>query len=268
MSRLRSTTSAGFDPCSLFFTETNGTDFRWWELGDVDGDGKADLILMRGRTNPPELVCYSTGVTPILSTIDGCRKVDITGNAYWTKLGDFNGDGKADFMFRKSADDSGFGTNCTIGQICSGMQWKTCFAEFTGAQTPTTPRFSCHVNWVMGIHGAYQDAVVADFNGDGIADMAEQVGNNDLATTAAAYACPAGVNGVTTSCWRVCISAGDGAFQFTDPGVRFGANALGNPAWIDSQGNVLGSSPTDLNSTPVPRSRQSKPPGATANRAA
>ena len=159
-------------------------------------------------------------------------------------------------MFRKSADDSGFGTNCTIGQICSGMQWKTCFAEFTGAQTPTTPRFSCHVNWVMGIHGAYQDAVVADFNGDGIADMAEQVGNNDLATTAAAYACPAGVNGVTTSCWRVCISAGDGAFQFTDPGVRFGANALGNPAWIDSQGNVLGSSPTDLNSVyNVPRCR-------------
>jgi hypothetical protein len=77
--------------------------------------------------------------------------------------GDFNGDGRADLAQRQTTDDG-------------NDQWKICFSGFT---TPgaASNAFDCPAAtaWTQGISGPLHKATILDFNGDGLADMANRV---------------------------------------------------------------------------------------------
>ncbi|MBS1493076.1 MAG: T9SS type A sorting domain-containing protein [Bacteroidetes bacterium] len=148
------TTTPGASSAS-FSTHTDfamGNGPRVVEIGDVNGDGKPDLITTNGLDNIASIFLNTT--TPGASTPSFSARTDFaTGNEpQEICLADFNGDGKIDF-----ATSNGISNNVSV------------FFNTTapGASVPT---FSGPTNFAgMGICWAITSA---DFNGDGKPDIA------------------------------------------------------------------------------------------------
>ncbi|MBN1771582.1 MAG: VCBS repeat-containing protein [Deltaproteobacteria bacterium] len=122
-------------------------------LADYDGDGKADLCARAAIG----FRCYRSTGTGFASSIAGPEYSDATGYGdpehYGTiRMGDVNGDGKADVCIRRNA-----GMYCSLS---SGTGFPTTFAG---------PAWSDAAGWNAPEH--WSTIRLADVNGDGKADL-------------------------------------------------------------------------------------------------
>jgi RHS repeat-associated protein len=197
----------------------NGPTFR----GDFDGDGRIDILTYLGNavyqvclTRADHFECYQQDVSPPAypysscttypgDTVD-CESFDGTNVQYQVLIADVNGDGRADLVRRRTDDQ---------GRDDWKDKWKTCFADF-GANRSN--QFICHDRFVQGPKGNVGNTVVFDFNGDGIADFASTDSNGPAQTAP----------------WRVCLSTGDGAFEFRDTNIHWNGTQ-----YVDSSGNPI-----------------------------
>ena len=111
--------------------------------GDVDGDGKADIIASTGEGTPARVKAFkgtTLAVLSDLSVFDGYR-----GGVY-VSAGDFNGDGKADIVV-----SSGAGASRVSVYTAAGGELASFFADSSNSS---------------GVRVAAKD-----LNGDGIADI-------------------------------------------------------------------------------------------------
>ncbi|MEO7507404.1 MAG: VCBS repeat-containing protein, partial [Pyrinomonadaceae bacterium] len=114
-------------------------------VGDYDGDGKADPAVMNANNGQWTYLGGATHATSVTVTPSG------TFGGGFPAPGDYNGDGKYDFML-----ETRDGINPTMGHF---YQWNN-----TGSLTPAaTANFT---------FGNYRDVVVpGDFDGDGDTDI-------------------------------------------------------------------------------------------------
>jgi hypothetical protein len=137
-------TGSGFNTTQWAAWSTGGT---WVDVnvGDFNGDGKADIV-GRALENGQWYVGLSNGSTGFNTTLwdtwsTGATWVDV-------KVGDFNGDGKADI----------------VGRALENGQWYVGLSNgATGFNTSLWETWSTAATWV--------DVRVGDFNGDGKADI-------------------------------------------------------------------------------------------------
>ncbi|MBL8511221.1 MAG: VCBS repeat-containing protein [Betaproteobacteria bacterium] len=154
-------------------------------VADFNGDGRADIMGYTGA-NSQWHRCHSTGSGFSCSFVTAHA-----GGVGNNVVGDFNGDGRADLM-------SYVGPSGSLGQ------WRLCLA--------TTIGFNCSL--VTAHAGGTTNNIVADFNGDGRADLMAYTGAN--------------------SQWHMCLSTGTG---FNCSYVNAHAGGVGNNATGDFNGD-------------------------------
>jgi RHS repeat-associated protein len=158
---------------------------------DLNGDGRNDLIFYDGATGDVAYWHF------YLASSDGgfLGRADLTFSIAGTSgtlaqrqvlAGDFDGDGRTDLLIRR-VDSEKFAPT-------DQQRWKACFSR----SSLTNGSFDCQSGWVDGPERRVAATVVADFNGDGLADIASPSE-------------PSEVLGDKRR-WRICLSEGDGSF--------------------------------------------------------
>jgi peptide methionine sulfoxide reductase MsrB len=160
----------------------NGWHFQ--TLGDFNGDGKSDVLLMNSITNGV-YVCEMNGTE--LATNALAFNVQAADGWRFQDLGDFNGDGKSDILLSND--------------ITHGL----CVCEMDGTELGAHA-LSFNVSAAAGWH--FQD--LADFNGDGKTDILLM---NDL--TRGVYVC--GMDGTQLAANGQAGTLADG-WRFADTG--------------------------------------------------
>ncbi|MCC7243499.1 MAG: VCBS repeat-containing protein, partial [Acidobacteria bacterium] len=162
--------------------------------GDFDGDGRIDFITWFDDQQFQTCLTRDTGFTcstqdlqvydPAPPTIPGTEAFENQNAKFQILVADVDGDGKADLVRRRSDNES-------------VNEWKVCLSRFsrTGGG-----EWRCHAEFIKGPVGKIENSLIYDFNGDGLADAA----NFDSANTT-----------------LVCLSTGDGAFEFRDINVHW-----------------------------------------------
>ncbi len=116
-------------------------------IGDLDGDGKADLAVANNNTNTLS-VFRNTG-TP--GTIGYAAKIDFTTGGYPTSvaIGDLDGDGKVDLAVANNSNT---------------------LSVFRNTGTPGTISYAAKIDFATGSHPG--SIAIGDLDGDGKADLA------------------------------------------------------------------------------------------------
>jgi RHS repeat-associated protein len=117
------------------------------KVGDFNGDRKADLLGYGNVVGSYYSVAYRTGSDSIISAWNDTA-VGWNGNSSLDKVGDFNGDGRLDLL-------------------CLGCAGGSTYAIAYGTDTGFTAWVNTGVAW----NGNYGLDKIADYNGDGKADL-------------------------------------------------------------------------------------------------
>jgi hypothetical protein len=150
---LNTTTPGAFPPTFAahqeFATGANPTSVA---LGDLNGDGKLDLVIANQAASTVSVLLNTTA--PGAATPSFAAKQDFpTGaNPYSVAVGDLNGDGKLDLVI------ANFGAANTVSVLLN--------TTVPGAATPT---FAAHQDFATG--GLPFSVAVGDLNGDGKLDL-------------------------------------------------------------------------------------------------
>lgn len=181
--------------------------------GDFDGDGRIDIAFYAGRGNSKSLwhICLADSTTNGFNCSGphiGPNETDDFDGPNGKVVGDFNGDGRADIM--------GYGKQ---GQNYTN-NWQVAFSNFTTGQSG----FTLGPENVSAVFSWPTSSTVADFNGDGLADI--MAPDNQFSQGVGA--------------WHVCLSRGDGTFNCELWSGRMGSN------YLYLQGDFNGDGRTDV----------------------
>jgi Salmonella virulence plasmid 65kDa B protein/FG-GAP-like repeat len=207
---------------------------------DLNGDGRIDFMFYEGNDAWRIYLSTGSGFIKLDSTLierpqppeklPGDPDIEPgTDIQFQVMLGDFDGDGRADMLLRRTnKTPPGFSENnvpeqCLAalrpvaegetprescekrgGVLASPMeQWTICFSTLPvipsqALGTSAGRRFVCGRSWSKGVRGSVNRVNVSDFNGDGLADIAAPIGVSVPAST--------------TRKWRVCLSTAEGSF--------------------------------------------------------
>ncbi len=156
ISVFRNTSSVGTISYAAKVDFTAGNDPYPLSIGDLDGDGKADIVVANQISNSISVFRNTSSA----GTISYAAKVDFTTGANPTSasIGDLDGDGKADLAVANGSSNtvSVFRNTSTIGSIS----------------------YAAKVDIATGAGPSYVS--IGDLNGDGKADLA--ITNNSSAT--------------------------------------------------------------------------------------
>jgi RHS repeat-associated protein len=184
------------------------------QFADLNGDGRLDIVLFRAVSTSPNSVLIGiqkqdgTGfdftTTGLGATDPLLDETDLAGKH--GLLADMDGDGKIDIVRRasKSSSDPDY------------ARWKTYFSDYgltnTGAKLTPTVRFA------EATADDPPNTHILDLNGDGLADFASWT--------------QSGFD------WKVCLSHGDGSFQFQDPEMKWILPTTTTPGYWQGAGTA------------------------------
>ncbi len=146
---------------------------QYVQFGDFNGDGKTDYMWIPGNGDGRWLVAYSTGngftlpsysAPAITSTIGGYDTRH--SNSHYVQFGDFNGDGKTDYMWIPGNGDG---------------RWLVAYSTGNGFTLPSysAPAIPATIGGYDAHHSGPQYMRFGDFNGDGKTDYMWIPGNGD-----------------------------------------------------------------------------------------
>lgn len=123
-------------------------------IGDLDGDGKSELIVAN-RTGDNVSVLRNTSVSGTIDANSFASKVDFTvgSSPYAVAIGDLDGDSKVDLVVANRGDNT---VSTLINSSMTGVIDASSFAEKVDHSTGTRPNF----------------VALGDLDGDGKADLA------------------------------------------------------------------------------------------------
>jgi RHS repeat-associated protein len=158
-------------------------------VGDFNGDGKADIFLQ--SSGPGDSYLLLTDSSGHISAISQAVPHSAMGLAWSADehhlvVGDFNGDGRADFFFQPTAPG---GTSAVV------------YADANGQFTSSAPAQSW-IDGYLGFNWSVSDANVyaGDFNGDGHTDLLIQAQPvMGVANGTVSFSYPANMNGAVLS---------------------------------------------------------------------
>ncbi|WP_345050073.1 VCBS repeat-containing protein, partial [Hymenobacter glaciei] len=146
---LLSLAGGGFAPYSTYSTGANSAP-RGVALGDVNGDGRLDIVTANGNTGTVGVLLgvAAGGFGAASAYAAGLNSGSTVTIPYGVALGDVNGDGRLDIV---SANDAGNNVGVLLGLAAGG------FAPF--------------VNYSTGTNSSPTRVAVGDVNGDGRLDI-------------------------------------------------------------------------------------------------
>lgn len=165
-------------------------------VGDVNGDGRADLIFPIEETNQQTLTVKSLISTSTGSFTEASQPIGWGLGVHPAMLGDINGDLKSDLLFAFEASGG-------------GMEIRSLMSNGDGTWTSRTQ----NVGW--GARELYYPTLVADINGDKMADLVLPY-----------------VNDHETVCVMTLVSRGDGTWSGADHDFGWGKNWMRYPSLI------------------------------------
>ena len=138
---------------------TTGSDPNYVSIGDLNGDGKPDLVVANSSSNTVSVFLNTTtngAATPTFSA-----KTDFTTGSgpFSISIGDLNGDGKPDLAVANSSSN-------TVSVFLN-----------TTTNGATTPSFSSKTDFTTG--SGPTSVSIGDLNGDGKPDLAVANSNSD-----------------------------------------------------------------------------------------
>ena len=172
-------------------------------VGDLNGDGKADLLVVHAAYNPG-----TTTIEAWLSNGDGTftassqGTVPVTTNAFvWATIADVNGDGCPDVVLADAASPGNIWTILGKGDgTCDGSLGTPTSVPISGALSDGPSN--------QGVPG--NPMVFADFNGDGFLDFAAPSATNNQITV---YLCSSGTAPCTSYAAGVGLATTDSVYD-------------------------------------------------------
>ncbi|MCC8361834.1 FG-GAP-like repeat-containing protein [Lysobacter sp. A6] len=152
--------------------------FEGFKLGDVDGDGRPDLVWLKdgstGETCPTEHIMVSFGTfdgtqqtfrTPVLAGCTPTELMSSLGGDSW-QLFDYNGDGRDDF-FAAGALGQNYFLYASQGDVADPF-----------GNTNLLASVPIPVTYVAGAYTNPTHPLLTDFNGDGLLDVMYKLADN------------------------------------------------------------------------------------------
>jgi len=165
---LYGTSSGGFSRVTL---NTGGSNVSFVNAVDINGDGWADLVVSNeNHQNAGSISIFRNDGAGNLSLFNNTTIPSFSNNPAWVGMADVTGDNVLDLVVASFGKDDGTGNNL-IGNnmtIFQGNADGSGHGNFTFSGAPITTLFP-------GVQFIPTSAAVADFDGDGIMDIAATV---------------------------------------------------------------------------------------------